>query len=189
MLLGWWEEAIIFTDDMEHLISFTSIWARYIDDVFLLWTGTLQDLEALLARLNDNCIGLKFTYEYNTVSLPFLDVAITKSGDGKLYTTIYRKPTSTNSLLRWESCHPEPLKRGIPKGQYLRLRRNCSTLEEYHKQAKDLQERFLDRGYPRKPLKKAYQFARAQNRETLLVPKPRKQEDRLTRIIGTYGDS
>lgn len=81
--------------------------------------------------LNINNIGLRFTDELNEYIIPFLDVLISKMEDGSLGTKIYRKDTATNSLLRRESCHPKPLLKGIPKGQYLRVRRNCSNEKSF----------------------------------------------------------
>ena len=38
--------------------------------------------------------------------MPFLDMLITPTEDGRLNTTVYRKPTHTDMYLRWDSHHP-----------------------------------------------------------------------------------
>ncbi|OCT58240.1 hypothetical protein XELAEV_180024281mg, partial [Xenopus laevis] len=45
---------------------------------------------------------------------------------------------------------------GIPTGQYLRVRRLCSTLPEFKSEAKKLYDRFKQRGYSHNCLKNAY---------------------------------
>lgn len=120
--------------------------------------------------------------------IPFLDTLIEKDGRGNLQTNINRKPTATNSLLNWYSHHPTSPKRGIPKGQFLSVRRNCSRLRDFHQQSDELGRRFLQRGYPLNTLRAAHDHALQQNRTKLLTPKikPLESKDRLTRIIATY---
>lgn len=85
--------------------------------------------------LNDNAYNLRFTYSYHQREIPFLNVMVIVDEDGNLNNSLYRKPSAGNSLLRYHSAHPIPLKRLIPFAQYLRIRRVCSTIEEFNKQA------------------------------------------------------
>lgn len=73
------------------------------------------ELKAFIDRLNINQIGLRFTYELHEMTLTFLDIRISKKMHGTLETTIFKKPTATNNLLRWESWNPGPKNRD-PKG-------------------------------------------------------------------------
>lgn len=100
-----------------------------------------------------------------------------------------------NSVPQAHSCQlppevgkfpPPALRWGIPKGQYLRVRLNCSSFNNFKKESDILQKRFSDRGYPNKTLKKAYQHASTQNRLDLLTKKMPTKTDDITRIIGTY---
>ncbi|XP_056391575.1 uncharacterized protein LOC130284811 isoform X3 [Hyla sarda] len=61
--------------------------------------------------------------------------------------------------------------RAVPYGQYLRARRICSTESTFHQQADDLRQRFKDRGYSNRNIKKAYNRAKVQQRSQLLRPK------------------
>lgn len=122
----------------------------------MIWTGTRDEFCSLIDILNHNDIGLDFTYEIHQDTLPFLDVLVTKSPQGEISTTTYRKPTATNSLLHWQSSYPMALKRGIPFGQFLRLRRNCTDQTLFIQQAHELGDRFLEKGYPMTVLRTAY---------------------------------
>ncbi|CAH2321347.1 Hypothetical predicted protein, partial [Pelobates cultripes] len=72
--------------------------------------------------LNKNDFDLRFTSELGGNQINFLDITITIKEGGLVQTTLFKKHTATNSLLNWTSYHPQPLKAGIPIGQYLRLR-------------------------------------------------------------------
>ncbi|CAJ0944101.1 unnamed protein product [Ranitomeya imitator] len=183
LLLGWWEENVVFGDTTESNII---LWLRYIDDVFVIWKGDEKSFQTFVTGLNSNDLGLQFTFESNACRLPFLDVVIEKGEDGQLYTSTYRKPTASNSLLRWESNHPFPLRRGIPKGQYLRIRRNCSNPLTFKKQADKLITRFHERGYPDNVLREAYTSASARDRKDLLTPGEKREDSNPIRFITKY---
>ncbi|CAJ0947475.1 unnamed protein product [Ranitomeya imitator] len=163
LFLGWWEDNIAFSEQHTNYLAHIDLWVRYIDDIFVIWKGTKEEFGQFMMSLNNNHVGLKFTFDIQEFQLPFLDVLITKSRDGDhLESTIYRKPTATNSLLRWDSSHLYSLKKGIPKGQYLRLRRNCSNQRDFKVMADDLRLRFLARGYPDRILREAFRYANKQ---------------------------
>ncbi|CAJ0953268.1 unnamed protein product [Ranitomeya imitator] len=67
-----------------------------------------------------------------------------------------QKNDGHNALLHYSSSHPPKLKNSIPIGQFLRARRICSSDITFHQQAKDLERRFRNRGYPAKEIKKGY---------------------------------
>lgn len=190
LLLGWWEATVVFTEEREEINQSILLWTRYIDDIFILWQGSESSFVKYVQNLNHNLIGLKFTYECNPFTLPFLDVLISKGAKGNLETKVYRKSTSTNSLLKWESCHPRSLVKGIPRGQFLRLRRNCSEVDIFRTQACDLKHRFIRRGYPQTVLDGAYKEALQKERKKLLIPKPKEvmgdSRQASMRIIGQY---
>ncbi len=107
------------------------LWKRYIDDIFFVWTGTAEELMDFLGFINSTTDFLRFTMEYSTQKINFLDLTIYKNEFGGLDTTIYRKPLSRNTLLRADSHHPKQLINNIPIGQFLRLKRKCSTDDEF----------------------------------------------------------
>ena len=51
--------------------------------------------------------NIQFTTEESRPdgSLPFLDILITPDKDGRLDTTVYRKPTHMDQYLLWDSHH------------------------------------------------------------------------------------
>ena len=90
----------------EALSSFTStkpkIWDRYVDDVFAIMKA--EKVDALLAHLNARHPSIQFTIEREKDGkLPFMDVSVRRTPEGKLRFDVYRKPTHTG---RYLSTHP-----------------------------------------------------------------------------------
>lgn len=105
---------------------------------------------------------------------------------GYLSSSLFRKPASGNTVLRYDSAHPAPLKRSIPFAQYLRLSCICKDTSEFKQQARGLQSRLLERSYTRSLLIKAYNNALKQSRDTLLYEKKEPVKDQTVRCIFTY---
>ncbi|XP_069625308.1 uncharacterized protein [Ranitomeya imitator] len=105
-----------------------------------------------------------------TVHVNFLDLNVACQ-DGVLSTCLYWKPTATNNLLEFRSFHPSHTKKGIPVGQFLRTRRNCTRDEDFYREAHDLTKRFKKKTYPNKYISQAYQRAKGQSQVALLQPR------------------
>ena len=54
-------------------------WWRYIDDIFMIRTHSVDDLHAFTSYLNSIHPTIKFTSNYSFTSIPFLDVNISFS--------------------------------------------------------------------------------------------------------------
>lgn len=113
-------------------------WKRYIDDLILFWGSSKDNLDDFVHYLNNKTTFLQFSVESDPNSINFLDLKIFNDDANKIQTTSYRKPTERNTVLHFNSNHPRHLKSNIPTGQFLRLRRNCSTLKEIDAQTKDM---------------------------------------------------
>ncbi|XP_075428447.1 uncharacterized protein LOC142466834 isoform X1 [Ascaphus truei] len=167
LFMGWWEMSHVFGDSnpFRHHVVF---YKRYIDDLILIWSGGEEDLLKFIEYLAKNTLNLKFTHTYNQNQIQFLDLNLYVDIEYKIQSDIFRKENARNSLLHAKSCHARPLVRGIPRGQFLRLRRNCSTLEAFVHRADEMRERFLSRGYDDTNLEQAYQHALHTDRNTLI---------------------
>ena len=123
--------SIIFMDQLErkflarqHLQPL--VWWRYIDDIFLIWPHSREELDSFISGLNRVHTTIKFTSDISDTSINFLDVKITKTSDGKLTTDLHTKPTDAHLYLHYTSYHPQHQKKSIPYSQAVRLRRICS---------------------------------------------------------------
>ena len=99
-----------------------TIWKRYVDDTFtILDHGNVDDF---LQHLNNQQPSIRFTMETeNNNKLAFLDTAVSREPDGRLTTSVYRKPTHTDQYLAYDPHHPQSVKRGIVKCLYERAKR------------------------------------------------------------------
>ncbi|XP_069083443.1 zinc finger protein 91-like [Pleurodeles waltl] len=158
------------------------LWRRYIDDILVVWHGSLETASTFTDWVNTLNPFLKFSSTMSTNEISFLDLLITIQ-NGKLSTSTYHKPTDRNSLLTYDSHHPKSLRNNLPFGQFLRLRRNCSSTNVYKTQADDLQTKLTARNYPPDVVNRARKRARNNNREALLASNTRDRRPFLIQIL------
>ena len=161
--------AILFMDSLETGFLESSqlkplVWWRYIDDIFLIWQHGEDSLKEFLECLNCYHPSIKFTANYSSESVEFLDVRVIRH-EGKLITDLYVKPTDTHQYLHASSCHVYHSKRAIPYSQALRLNRICSEPQFFDKRCNQLEEWLAKRGYKdslvREEILKARKFKRS----------------------------
>ena len=82
-------------------------WWRYIDDFFMIWTHSVDDLHAFTSYLNSIHPTIKFTSNYSfTASITFLDANVFVN-NGNITTDLYTKTTDKHLYLLHSSCHPQ----------------------------------------------------------------------------------
>ena len=132
------------------------LWVRYIDDVFTIWTHTLQDFKDFLAGLNNIHPKIHFTVNISTQTCEFLDLMIYKPPDflrtGKLSTTIHYKSTNTFSFTMGSSYLPRHILKGIAVGELTRVIRNTTSPAICEHYEKKMIKRFRRRGYTKTTL-------------------------------------
>ena len=172
--------SIITVDDIETSFLETQtllplIWWRYIDDIFALWCWGIEKLKTFIQALNEFHPTLKFTSEYSEVSINFLDVTIIKEGTS-LYTTLYNKPTNAFNYLDYRSSHHNKQKDNIPYAQALRIRKICTRISDFEKNADKLLRNLLRRHYPKALIENSIQKARDTDRDGLLQHSQKNKE-------------
>jgi len=78
------------------------IWKRYVDGTFIILD---QDrVDNFLQHLNSQQPSIRFTMEIeNNSKIAFLDTSVCREPDGRLNTSVYRKPTHTDQYLAYDS--------------------------------------------------------------------------------------
>lgn len=79
------------------------------------------------------------------------------------------KATDRNGFVPTNSCHHPQWLGAVPKGQYMRIRRNCDNISDFHTQRYLL--RFCEKGYSLEDLTKTKNQVLSMDRESLLIPK------------------
>ena len=148
------------------------MWLRYINDVFCIWQHGKKELDDFLIHLNSVHRSIKFTCDQSDSSVNFLDTTV-KVVNRKLTTTLYVKPTDRNNYLPFDSAHPYHCKKGLPYGQFLRIRRICSTENDFQGHCIHKAALLRQKGYPLSLLIDAYERAKSKDRDELLRPTPK----------------
>lgn len=79
------------------------------------------------------------------------------------------KPTDKNTYLHFGLFHSRHLRTNIPYGQFLRIKRNSTTIEDFSSHKRRLQKQFIARGYPEGIVNVAARRAESKPRTELFV--------------------
>ena len=94
---------------------------RCVDHTFTVLD--FESFDSFLQHLNNQQPSIRFTMETESDSrLAFLDTAVSREPDGRLTTSVYRKPTHTDQYLAYDSHYPQSVKRSIVKCLYNRAK-------------------------------------------------------------------
>ena len=182
--------AILFMNNFEDNFVYTyekqpQTWLRYIDDIFMVWQHGEDELTKFIHHLNNCHATIKFTHDYSNHEVNFLDTTIFSAKDGCLHTKLYSKPTDTHMYLHFDSSHPQHCKTSLPYSQLLRVKRICSSIEDYTYYSKILLDGFRTRNYPEEILSKAISQVSKIPRDTLLVTKQKTVDMETTNLYAT----
>ncbi|XP_062579154.1 uncharacterized protein LOC134241086 [Saccostrea cucullata] len=140
LVMGFLEEKLYNilpeTFDLEFTQYIKENWKRYLDDCFIFWTKSEEDLTKFHSVINELHDSINFTSDMNRNSLPFLDILLIKNGED-ISTDLFCKETDTHQYLDFRSCHPSHTKRNIP---YNMARRICTIVTDSSLRLKRLQE-------------------------------------------------
>ena len=88
-----------------------------------------------------------------------------------IQTTIYRKQTDRQNYLHARSEHPKLLKDSMPYSQALRIKRICSSQQEFLSHTAKMINQFQKRGHDRSLIEQQINKANLQERKQLLNEK------------------
>ncbi|XP_072371520.1 uncharacterized protein [Scyliorhinus torazame] len=159
-----------------------TLYTRYIDDIFCLWTHGEESLKRLHGDINKFHPTVRLTMDYSPKSVAFLDTLISIK-DGHLSTSLYREPTDNLTMLHFSSFHPKHIKEAIPYGQALRIHRICSDEEERNRHLQTLKDALVRTGYAARLIDRQFQRATARNRTDLLRRQTWDTTDRIPFVV------
>ena len=190
LTLGYLEEKMYkkveeqFNEEVKLYI--TNNWKRYLDDCFIVWKYSNNELSTFKTLLNELNPDIRFTAEESTDRIPFLDIMVIKEND-VILTDIYYKPTDTHQYLHFNSCHPRHTKRAIP---YNLARRICTIVNKETtkiQRLQELKEYLRKQSYPEKIIDNAIKKAMDLDREDLLNPvQQNKTDSRILPLVTTH---
>ena len=129
---------------------------RYVDDTFLIFNDR-DDCELFFDFLNLQHKNIKFTLEIeNNDCIPFLDVLVTRTVDGFISTSLYRKCTFSGLYMKFESFVPQHFKRNLVFGLLNRAWKICSSSELFNQEMENIKQLLKSNGFPVKFLNKHF---------------------------------
>lgn len=149
--------ANLYLLDFDHKAMFDfhikpMLYSRFIDDIFFIWPGSLDQLMEYDKFLNCLIPGIKLTLIPRQQIAEFLDVQVYKfhsNSECFLRTNVFFKHTDTHQLLHRSSFHPRHTTEGVLKSQFIRFKRLCSTKFQYDQACRVLYSVLKNRGYAR----------------------------------------
>ncbi|CAH3137636.1 unnamed protein product [Pocillopora meandrina] len=103
--------------------------------------------------------SIRFTMETEKDNkLAFLDTAVLREPDGRLTTSVHRKPTHTDQYLAYDSHHPQSVKRSIVKCLYERAKRLVTKPSVISEEKKHLSSKLTKTGKPNNSAEPANEF-------------------------------
>ena len=119
------------------------LWKRFIDDIFLVWTGTEDELRMFLTDINKVHRTIQFTCELSHSEIIFLDTTLYKGPrfmrEGILDIRTHIKPTNKQLYVRASSYHPPGTRKGITIGEAKRYLRTNSEESSFKTRISDLE--------------------------------------------------
>jgi hypothetical protein len=142
-----------------------TVWYRFLDDIFMIWDGSLNDLKTFINDLNAFHPNIQFTHTISENSVTFLDVIIQKGTNLDVVTNVFVKQTNDHQYLDYSSCHPKSCKDGIPFSQAKRYRRIISNDEDFKECLPLLRKFFIERNYPKNVINSAFNKVSSMSQE------------------------
>lgn len=166
-----------------------SLFYRFIDDVFLVWPGSEEQLVSYQVFLNNVIPDINVTLISKQMITEFLDTLIYKhfvDGCAFLKTRVYFKSTDTHQLLHGRSLHPKHTCRGVLKSQLIRFKRICSTRSEFDHASFTLFRVLRNRGYSRSLFRRLKREVWLSNCSYVLARNQEKRAHKLWPIINYF---
>ncbi|MDR2204372.1 MAG: hypothetical protein LBE76_08825 [Nitrososphaerota archaeon] len=105
---------------------------RYVDDILILYKDNVTNIKDVINSFNSINPELKFSMGQETDNkLNFLDITIVKDKNGLTY-EIYRKPTTSDTIILKDSCHP--IEQKLAAIRYFANRIHTYDLDDIQKQ-------------------------------------------------------
>ena len=159
-------------------------WKRFIDDIFIIWTGTTEEFEKFMSDINQIHSTIKFTYEISDTELTFLDVTLYKGERFKsaniLDLKTHIKETNKQLYVHSTSYHPPATIKAIAKGETKRYLRTSSNETNFNSMTLKLIHKLKQRGYkPNQVIRHIKNIPFNERKEALKRKVKIKQPDKL----------
>ena len=159
-----------------------TVWKRFRDDAFSVWTHDVNTLPVFLDYLNniDSTGKIKFTMQIaDDNGLEFLDLKL-KIQNGKISVDVYSKPTNSFIYVMPSTCYPRKNINNVRRGIALRLKRICDSDTKFAAHSIEYKNYLIARDYEPKVAKHHFKGI------SKLLIKPKGQANEQILFATTY---
>ena len=96
LFMGDFEEKHIYP----HINLHSILYLRFIDDIFMLWKGTKEQLDNFIKDLNRKHPSIKFDIDISRKQVHCLDTTVYITDQNELRTNLYTKKTDTHNYIK-----------------------------------------------------------------------------------------
>jgi hypothetical protein len=187
-----WLETPIINEFQQHIV----LYKRYIDDIFLIWSGSATELcrfREKFGTANDN-IKLEWQgtpsteeainpakfdqHQHRQVNFLDLDITVVYSpGSADFAFKVYRKPGTAYAYLPYGSYHARHVFRGWLKAEMHRLLTHSSSPAVWLEECALFYSHLRNRGYPTRAINATFRKVNWNQRSKMLEPRKREADD------------
>ena len=164
-------------------------YGRYRDDIILIYHGDSKEIKDLLKLANIHHPFLKFTLEFSSKEIIFLDVNIFKgtrfSNENILDVKTHFKPTNAFLYLDRKSCHSRHVFAGFIKGEVIRYIRTTNNDVDLQYILLQFRSNLIKRGYKEIEIEKYITEALSCNRSDLIRKKAKQNTKEIPLVLAT----
>ena len=189
-----WLETPIIDEFRKHIV----LYKRYIDDIFLIWSGSSAELCRFRERFGNANDNIKLEWQgtpsaENAINpakfdqhqhrqVNFLDLYITvvyTLGSADFELKVYRKPGTAYAYLPYGSYHAGHVFRGWLKAEMHRLLTHSSSPATWLEECGVFYNHLRNRGYPTRAIDSTFRSINWNQRSKMLEPKKRAYDDKF----------
>ena len=130
---------------------------RYVDDLLIVAEMNEEQIKSYVDDLNKIKGTIRFTYEYeNNGKINFLDTTLTRNENNKtIESKWFRKTTTADRLLNYESSHPQSIKYNIINNMLTRIIETTKDHDQQQEDIKKLKLMLIKSKYPKDKIEKS----------------------------------
>ena len=178
-----------FDNRAENYTLKPTVWKRFRDGVFSVWTHNSNTLLAFLNYLNniDSTGKIKFTMQIKDENgLEFLDLKLKMKEKNKINIEVFAKPTKRFTYVMPITFYPSSNINNVPRGIALRLKRICGSDEKFTARSNEYKNYLIARDYKPKVVKKHFSEISKLTRTKDRQIKPKQQANDRILFATTY---
>ena len=180
--MGRWETELLSRAKIKPLIFY-----RFVDDIFGIFVGTVDQLKEFHQMANSIHHNIKVDLRHSTKEIDFLDVRVGLTDD-RFTTDLYTKPNDKKTYLHYRSNYPQSVKDAIPFGLFARAKRICSNEEAFVEQSQIIKDRLAQRGYPQKVIHTQFEKVKKCDRSRLLHRREQRSIKHRVPLVVTFSN-